>query len=525
MCKIMLCDTPVNLYTLRCGQTKAEIYASELLGKYLEKIGGEPLLGGEGTIELFIDEKIEGADAYRITNAKRLLSISGSNARGLIYGVYAFLEKHLGVRCFMPGLERLGEGGNVPELCEEFRPIFEFRQSDWICGRDPDWCAANRLNNYSFMDEKRGGYVKWGSFVHTMSAITGCLPNEQPCLSDPKVLEQAIAYVRGILERDPTVNLISVSQNDNQNYCQCPKCAAVDEEEGSHMGSLLRLVNAVAENIKDDYPNVAIETLAYQYTRQAPKITKPLPNVVIRLCSIECCFSHPLSDETCTLNKAFKNDIEEWGKICDRLYIWDYVTNFAYYVPTFPNFGVLRENMRFYALHGVRGMYPEGNFQAESGEFGELRAYLLAKLMWDPLMSEKEYQKYMDEFLEAYYGEGWRYIRAYIDLMVNCVRREHMRIYDFPFKFISPETYESLYDTFEDWWDKAEALAGDRLDHVKRSRLQWTYLSLCVRPNKEKASAFFEEVNARKIRWRETMNRLPDEEEFSLPPFRWKFKN
>ena len=71
--------------------------------------------------------------------------------------------------------------------------------------------------------------------------------------SDPVVLEQAIAYTRNILENDPKVSIISISQNDNLKFCTCPRCAAVDEEEGSHMGTILRFVNAVAENIKDDY--------------------------------------------------------------------------------------------------------------------------------------------------------------------------------------------------------------------------------------------------------------------------------
>ncbi|MBQ7335216.1 MAG: DUF4838 domain-containing protein [Clostridia bacterium] len=524
MGKITLCGVSASEYTVKCGSSEAELHAGEVMRTWIEKICGEKMMGGRGVIDLRIDPALPDTEGYRIRNAEGALEIIGGNARGILYGVYGFLEKYLGVRSFAPDVERYNSDAEIPELDETFEPIFEYRQSGWFSRDDIDWRVANRINTHDNPDPKYGGFMKWGGFVHTMHAITGVPRTEQPCLTDPAMLEKAITYTRELLQKDPSVKLVSVSQNDNFKYCTCPRCAAIDEEEGSHMGTLLRFVNAVAENMKDDYPKVAIETLAYQYTRRAPKITRPLPNVVIRLCSIECCFSHPLSDATCDRNKAFVRDIEEWNRICQRLYIWDYVTNFAYYIPTFPNFGVLRENMRFFALHGVKGMYPEGNYQTVSGEFAELRSYLLAKLMWDPLMSEEEYQGHVDAFLEAYYGAGWRNIRAYIDLMTGLAKRNHIGIYDPPFVMIPKELYEAVYSAAEGWWDAAEAAAGDRLEAVQRSRLQWTYLSLTVKPKEEKARAFYRDVNARGIRWRENQNDWPEEQDFQKPPTEWAYR-
>ena len=69
---------------------------------------------------------------------------------------------------------------------------------------------------------------------------------------------------------------------------------AVDAEEGARPDSLLRFVNAVAADIEDEFPDVAIDTLAYQYTRKPPRTSRPRPNVIVRLCSIECSFRVPL---------------------------------------------------------------------------------------------------------------------------------------------------------------------------------------------------------------------------------------
>ena len=503
------------------GKSASEQYAAAELVKYLDKMGVSAE-GGEAvlTLALSLDPAI-GRDGYAVQISEDRIVIAGGNGRGVIYGVYGFLEKYAGARFFMPGLETLGEGDIVVDEDDSFTPIFEFRQSDWPCGNsDVDWCVKNRINQRPIPAE-RGGHMKYGAFVHTLGGFTGTPWDQQPCLSDPENLKKTIAAVRGILDGDPSVTIVSVSQNDNFNYCKCEKCAAVDAEEGSHAGTLIRFVNAVAADIEKDYPYAVIDTLAYQYTRAVPRITKPRENVCIRLCSIECCFSHPLDDGSCPENKKFHHDIVEWSKICDRIYIWDYVTDFSYYIPTFPNFGVLRQNMRFFAEHGVKGMYPEGNYNSPaSGEFGELRCYLLAKLMWDPLMSDTEYYRHMDEFLAAYYGEGWRYIRAYIDFTCFEAAGAHMSIWANPFHIIPREKYAAMEETFDAWWDKAEAMAGDRLEAVRRSRIQWRYIKLMLRPNEEDGKALRDDVEAAHIRWNEWKN-LPEQVDYTKSPDRW----
>jgi hypothetical protein len=506
---------------ITAGESGPEQYAAKELDAYLNKAG---IRTGEGIpFRLSLDPSV-GRDGYRIdVSEEDGISLYGGNGRGVIYGVYAFLERYAGMRFFLPGLESLGEGDIAVDAGFAFTPVFEYRQGDYQCANtDPAWCLKNGANSVKIPPEM-GGHISYGSKgVHTMIHLVGTPGNQQPCLSDPEVLQKAIAGVRQILREKPDSTIISVSQNDNQNFCTCEKCAAVDAEEGSHAGTLLRFVNAVAADIAKDYPDVIIDTLAYQYTRSIPKITKPLPNVCIRLCSFECCFSHPLSDRTCPENRKFHDDLLAWNTICDRIYIWDYVTDFCHYVPTFPNFHVLRDNMRFFADHGVKGMYPEGQFNnPSSSEFSELRCYLLAKLMMDPYMSAVEYYRHMDEFLAAYYGEGWRYVRAYIDLTCSEASGVHMKNGDRPNVFLRPETYSALEDTIEQWWNKAEEMAGDRLEYVQRSRLQWRYVQLMLHPDADEAQNLLRDLDTYGIRWNE-WNRVSPDSDFSLPPYRWK---
>jgi hypothetical protein len=117
--------------------------------------------------------------------------------------------------------------------------------------------------------------------------------------------------------------------------------AIIDAEGGAPSGPLLRAINFLAANLSHDFPNVAMDTLAYQYTRQAPNTTVPLPNVIVRLCDIEANFGVPLADSSDPANAAFASDLRAWAAISKRLYIWDYVVDFSNTVMPWPNYFVV----------------------------------------------------------------------------------------------------------------------------------------------------------------------------------------
>jgi len=142
------------------------------------------------------------------------------------------------------------------------------------------------------------------------------------------------------------------------------ECKALDALEGSQSGTMIHFVNAVAEAIEDEFPDVFIDTFAYWYSRKPPKFVKPRDNVIVRLCSIECCFAHPLNDPACAVNVPFAHDIKKWSSIAKNLYIWDYTTNFSAYNVIFPNFGVLQKNMQFFLENNAIGVFAQGNGDA-----------------------------------------------------------------------------------------------------------------------------------------------------------------
>ena len=68
----------------------------------------------------------------------------------------------------------------------------------------------------------------------------------------------------------------------------------------------------------------------------------------------------------------------------NRIYIWDYVTNFAHYVQPHPNLRVLGPNIKFFADNNVKGIFEQGAFQSGGAEMAELRAWVIAQMLWNP---------------------------------------------------------------------------------------------------------------------------------------------
>lgn len=451
----------------------SERYAADELQRYLERMTGarfplaldsdpasskEILIGDNARLrKLKLQNECAqlGPDGFILRTEGRTLIIAGGKPRGTLNGVYTFLEDKLGVRWFTPELQRIPPTPRLvlQSLKESHVPAIEYREVFWTeMMRNADFAARHRLNgNHYQLTEKHGGrFAVYFPFVHSFDMlippnlytnhpeyfpyINGKRANGyvQRCLSNPDVLKLAITRVREWIKQHPEASIISVSQNDTGNWCQCDRCKELDDREGSPAASVIQFVNAIAENIEADYPNVRIDTLAYQYTRKPPKTLRPRRNVIVRLCSIECCFAHPLESCSSEENRRFRDDILAWQPVAPLLYVWDYTPNFANYQQPFPNWDALQPNVQFFVTHGVKGIFEQGNYSGGgNGEMGPLRAYVLAKLLWDP---RTDVQKHVTEFLEAYYGQAASHIRAYLDCVERQVRagKTHAHIFDSP---------------------------------------------------------------------------------------------
>ena len=246
-----------------------------------------------------------------------------------------------------------------------------------------------------------------------------------------------------------------------------PSLPEVARQQDSPGAPVLQLVNRIAEAVEKEFPDKIVETLAYQWTRHPPKTMHPRPNVVVRLCSIECCFSHPLATCASPLNQAFRRDIENWAKVAPRLWVWDYTTDFAQFLLPFPNHLVIGPNIRFYVAHHVKGIFEEDTNTTLDSELWALDGYLMAKCLWNPNCDP---DRVINEFLAGYYGKAAEPIRGYLDLLANHVNAKqfHVGIYTNP---DAPFLTDELLTKANALWQQAEDLAAGEADVLRRVRL------------------------------------------------------
>lgn len=459
-------------------------------------------------------------DAIVIRTVGRDLVLAGHPRRGALYAVYTFLEDTVGMRWWTATETHVPKHPTlrIPPLDVVYRPKVIDRATRYL--QLSDGCFTNhslvtedeqramgifsarlRLNghdHYSIPDEYGGpnGLIGW---VHTFYQINGLLPvahyfekhpewysliqgerkkeHSQLCLTNEEMRQELVRVVKERIRQHPGATMISVSQNDWHGYCECEKCRALDEQEGTHAGSLIHCINAIAEEVEQEFPHVLIETLAYQYTRVPPKHVRPRKNVVIRLCSIECSFTETLADGKDEANAAFRRDLEGWSRISPQLYIWDYVTNFSDYLSPHPNFHVLAPNLRYFAKKGAIGIFEQGDSGCRVGHFVRLRAWYLAHLLWNP---EADERKLLEEFMTGYYGAAAPPLIRSIEVLDEAGARAKA-----PVRCFTRDTsgWLPLADLNRAWkcFDQAaQAVAGDPVmaERVRRERLSLDYVWL-----------------------------------------------
>jgi len=515
--------------------TIVEIQSAKVLQDYIQRISGatlpieadsiwqqkgEVLIGNVNRPELKLVPKEQlGKDGLFIKSNASNLVITGGTGKGILYGVYTFLEKYLGCRKYSSAVTYVPKMKTivVSSISDIELPAFSYRETFYRDALDPEYQLWHKLDSHVGPDKS-----EWGYWVHTFGSLlspqeygeshpeyfsfydgkrhagtvpswdgAGTQPEAQLCLSNPDVLEIVCKNLQAAIDKNPQAIYWSVSQNDNVNYCRCDNCAALDKKYAAFapeekmysthggakypalgMGSILTFVNKVAER----FPDKIISTLAYQYSRVPPKDIVPAKNVNIMLCSIE-------SARNTTMEKgdtSFSSDLKGWGKLTNNIIVWDYVIRFSNLFAPFPNLRILQPNLKFMRDNRVSAVFEQGNREI-GGEFAELRAYMIDKLLWNPDINIDEV---MNDFLTGYYGEASKQIKEYINILHdNNMEQSGYKLSIFGKPAMEKETFLSdslvtIYNNLFDETEKSVSKSPEILERVKTARLPIYYAML-----------------------------------------------
>jgi len=289
------------------------------------------------------------------------------------------------------------------------------------------------------------------------------VPDGQLCLSNPDVFRIVVDSLKTRMALKPEALYWSVSQNDTYKACECDLCRDEYKKYGGYSGAMIHFVN----NVANEFPDKVISTLAYQYTRSAPLHIIPADNVNVMFCSIECNRSRTLATDPSSA--SFRKDTEDWCKLTNNIFMWDYVVQFRNLVSPFPNLRVLQPNIQYFRDNGMKMMFQQGSGGLIS-EFVELRSYIIAKLLWNP---DVDVQNIMEEFCHGYYGPAGKYILQYISTMHDALEESggNLGIYGYPYDGINTYLTPGFIKQYEVFFDKAEKSVKDRPEYLERVRV------------------------------------------------------
>ncbi len=536
---------PIESYTIvyrddvedcRKYAAKLQGYIEDACGVTLEVIpdnrspeGPEILVGHTNRENYGVEYYLDGEDiaSFEITVQGQFVTIAGKNDDydGNEYGVYWFAKEILEIGFYTDDVTYYNtvRGKDIPDgYVMKESPLYEYRQIYWS-GCPSQVCSGSPFKNGT-------------GRVHNIEDFTGGLGRStgaDPCLTDPELIGNAKANVIKTLEKKPGLETLWLSMNDTDSCCMCSECQQVYRDEGSRFGTWARFLNIMAEAAETVNPDVDFWTLAYLYCT-SPCTTVLDENIVVYYTTIKNCASHAYNDPSCSLNRSIYNHMMGWNKVCSKMYVWDYSTDFTFNLSAFPILTTLRENKSWFYDLGVRGEFNNA-VSGRSGEFGPLKAYLIGELQWDPKMSEDEYNDKINGFLRAYYGPGWTYIRKYIDRTEELSDANHFSYYAVPRAILTDDQILAYRAEFDALWDAAEALCENatQLDYVQRSRLSWTFMKLngsyysdyvngdeFARSEYSAANTkFYNDTIAHKVIW--TEKGITVSFDSTMPPFEW----
>ncbi|MCX6993987.1 MAG: DUF4838 domain-containing protein [Kiritimatiellaeota bacterium] len=489
-----------------------------------------------------IDVKSLGAEEWIIKSFGENLVLTGGRPRGTLYSVYEFLEQEIGCHWLDEFTEIVPSKPELKlnNLNIKDRPLFWDRHLGtgfgWTCvdgtystridgklmclfdarNKETSYhkenlaysapyglvvepsigspCACHTFYAYSEdWQTNHPEYLAMNDKGERVRSTSGAGPG-QICLTNPEARKLMLAKLRQYIVMDKekaskrgvtAPKIYCIETNDNELTCQCPGCQALIEREGANAGAMVDLANFLADGIKDEFPDVLVDTFAYLQTLTPPKTIRPRDNVIIRIAQLNARpfldgkfgnrleerpdyfrpMAHPVNRSCCETFLA-------WSKIAKHISCWDYWVQYADKFKTpYINLACIKPDLELFLDSHVETMYVECEY-AETSSFFALKRWLGLKLMQNP---RQPAEPLIAIFMSGYYGPASSKMSAYLAYMEQRINAfpetEKLSVLE---EQNRPYLDLDFYVTSNRLLDEAEAMCGTNkqaLLHVQRERI------------------------------------------------------
>lgn len=459
------------LVPVNCEEAVA--YAAEKLTEYVRRTAGIALcicselqqgaffsLGKTNAISEkeynLLLQDVQG-DGFYIHAKRGCVYVAARTCRGIIYGVYEYIERFLGVRFLTADCEYVPRVCSVPVPEKDVLSNPAFFMRTYLVGdtfqktADLDHLIRTRVDDlFTPVPEKYGGkekvygrgvnhnfhlYVPFekygnthpefyrflyinGETVPTIDltngiADDGSLDESMPVSVAKIVVEELIKTA----DEHPDAEVLTFTQEDGPYYFDSPRNRRFARKY-KRSGILIRFCNAVLRRVNAFLREnrggrqIRLMTFAYAYAKEPPvrkvrggyapvdETVVADENLVIQFALFSNGFYDYFSDKQ---DASLRSCINGWRVIASRFWFWAYDINFNRYLAYYDSFANIGANVRGFRDLGIEYLCMQGSHDSLGNWQCNMRAYVYRKLMWDPSLAAEEL---LDEFIRLYYGPG-----------------------------------------------------------------------------------------------------------------------
>ncbi|MGL4093665.1 DUF4838 domain-containing protein [Agrobacterium cavarae] len=406
-----------------------------------EAVAAEPLLvvGRKNAIakRAFTDADFNGLgdDGFLIRTFGAHILIAGATPRGNMYGVNWFLDHKLGVRWLSPTFTYWPKTSDITlsELNERQVPRFAFREVLSVEAENKPWRQRNLMVGQSHgpsFTPSPAGIDSWNeswAAQGTLFNFFELLPQKkyqadhpdwyaggQLAMMNKGMRAEMARVVVQKLKVLPDYRAVWFSIHDmDWGWDMDPASRAFAEEHGGHPSApRLDMMVEVADLVRAELPGARLAFNAYHWSFTPPEDMTVPDYIMVYPMTIQVNYRDALNGHA---NQKLGQDLARWNAIAKHVLVWDHITNFAGYLQPTPNIIPIGDSLKWLAsLDHVEGYMGEGSFNTRGAEFAALRAWMIARLLWDP---HQDPWALIADFCDKYYGPAGPEVLAYIHLM------------------------------------------------------------------------------------------------------------
>ncbi|MGR3790518.1 DUF4838 domain-containing protein [Flavobacterium sp. TN-1] len=255
---------------------------------------------------------------------------------------------------------------------------FEYREPHFSPVLQPNadvlYNSNNIENDWGIWGHNLGKLLANEGNIQTFALVENKRNTTQLCFSS----EATYNYIKNYIIDNYGINThkkysFMLVPNDNKLVCLDPKCKRL----GNTLSNATPSVVYLMEKLAKEFPQYNFFTTAYLTTETPPE--KELPkNTGVMISTIN--FPKNVYFENKTQVNPFEEKILKWKNKVNKVYLWDYASNFDDYLTPYPLLYRLQKQLEYFKKMGIKGVFINGSGY-DYTSFQGLKTFVISSLL------------------------------------------------------------------------------------------------------------------------------------------------